>query len=245
MASIQNRNGCLYAYESRREGSRVRRVYLGSGGIAQAEASLARPDRVRREESRAEAGRIRAEERAIVGAGRKVDEAVNGAMGSLGFHRPDRGRWRKRRGPAMDQATTTKAAATTLAKAETRHRGFMAEAQERLVIAAESNGDEAFKAKVKAEVAEVRAELAGPDPTPIERLLADRAAACYLDLQLCEVRCHIARQKGNDALRDTLDKRLTRSHNRYLSALTALARVRRLKLPPMVFRGPNAVMVKG
>jgi hypothetical protein len=79
---------------------------------------------------------------------------------------------------------------------------------------------------------ELRAELAGAAPTPVERLLAERAVACWLHLYHLE-----NTYAGKTSL--TLDlgayyqRCIDRAHKRYLSALKALADVRRLALPAL------------
>lgn len=81
-------------------------------------------------------------------------------------------------------------------------------------------------------MAELRAELAGPAPTPVERLLAERAVACWLHLAHLEMQYA---SKGSHELRtaDYYQKAIDRAHNRYLSALRTLATVRRLAVPPV------------
>lgn len=76
----------------------------------------------------------------------------------------------------------------------------------------------------------LRAELAGPDPTPLERLLAERIAACWLHLYQLE-----ATYAGKDSMSLELamhyQKSIDRAHKRYLSAIKTLATVRKLALP--------------
>jgi hypothetical protein len=74
-------------------------------------------------------------------------------------------------------------------------------------------------------------ELAGPSPSPMERLLADRIIMCWLHLYYAEA---ISTQNMGDlTLRQAEfhQTRITKAHNRYLSALRALAQVRRLGVP--------------
>lgn len=83
---------------------------------------------------------------------------------------------------------------------------------------------------IGAKMAALRAELAGPDAPPVERLLAERAACCWLHLHHLE---HLyAGQKGMAfELAAHYQKSIDRAHKRYLSALKALADVRRLAGP--------------
>jgi hypothetical protein len=79
-------------------------------------------------------------------------------------------------------------------------------------------------------LAEVRDELAGPDPTPIERLLAERAAVCWFLVNRYESVYANAREQ---TLRQAAfqQEKIDRAHKRYLSALKTLAAVRKLALP--------------
>jgi hypothetical protein len=76
----------------------------------------------------------------------------------------------------------------------------------------------------------LRVELAGANPTPLERLLAERIVACWLHLHHLE-----ANYAGKESM--TLDlgnyyqRGITAAHKRYLSAIKALATVRKLALP--------------
>src|SRR5262249_9715602 len=76
----------------------------------------------------------------------------------------------------------------------------------------------------------LRADLAGPTPSPLERLLAERIAACWLHVNYLE-----ARYGRNDNM--TLDvgmyyqKAIDRAHKRYLFAIKTLAVIRKLAVP--------------
>ena len=79
----------------------------------------------------------------------------------------------------------------------------------------------------------LRNELAGPKPTPIERLLAARAIACWMQVQDADLR--YARSEGapfaTHAQGEYHQKRMDRANARYLSALKTLAQVRKLAVP--------------
>jgi hypothetical protein len=88
------------------------------------------------------------------------------------------------------------------------------------------------------EMGQVADRLAGPNPTPIERLLADRAALCWLDAHVCDLRG--LQSMGTGAEGVTLRRR-DAAHRRYLSALKALAAVRKVSVVAVqvnVGRGP-------
>ena len=73
----------------------------------------------------------------------------------------------------------------------------------------------------------LRAELAGPDPSPIERLLAERAAFCWMTVYEYE------RQYANSRdlpprQAEFHQRRIDAAHRRFLSSLKTLATVRKL-----------------
>jgi hypothetical protein len=76
----------------------------------------------------------------------------------------------------------------------------------------------------------LRAELSGPNPTPLERLLVDRVVACWLHLHHLEV---LFAQKDSMplAVGSYYQRCLDRAQKRYLSAIKTLALVRKLALP--------------
>jgi hypothetical protein len=77
----------------------------------------------------------------------------------------------------------------------------------------------------------LKAELAGPDPTPLERLLADRVAACWLQLHYYEA--ILAQSLGNMTIAQGhyQQRRIDSAHRRYLAAIKTLALVRKLAVP--------------
>jgi hypothetical protein len=75
-------------------------------------------------------------------------------------------------------------------------------------------------------------EIAGPSPTPLEALLVERIVVCWLQVNQYE-RIEAERLKKGMSVEQSLfvQKRLDMAHRRYLSAIKALAQVRRLQLP--------------
>jgi hypothetical protein len=78
-------------------------------------------------------------------------------------------------------------------------------------------------------VAAMRQELAGPHPTVLERLLAEQVATCWAAAHLADLDVLKAGQALDRA--EYFDRRHYRAHKRYLDAIVALARVRRLLSP--------------
>jgi hypothetical protein len=78
----------------------------------------------------------------------------------------------------------------------------------------------------------IRMELAGPDPTPLERLLADRAATCWLSVNRYEHSFH--KMKDMTLAQAAFHQRkIDRAHARFLTAVRTLAQVRKLALPAL------------
>jgi hypothetical protein len=78
----------------------------------------------------------------------------------------------------------------------------------------------------------VRSELAGPNPTPIERLLAERAAFCWFIVHWYE-NAYANSTGWNIDTADLQHRKIDKAHARFLSALLTLARIRKLALPTL------------
>jgi hypothetical protein len=90
------------------------------------------------------------------------------------------------------------------------------------------------KASLKEELCEVAAELAGPSPSPVERMLAETAATSWFAYRLHEAQYtgNVAAEGGMTlAQSEHAQRRLERAHRRLMSTLKTLAAVRRLALP--------------
>jgi hypothetical protein len=79
---------------------------------------------------------------------------------------------------------------------------------------------------------DMRETLAGPDPSYIEVLLAERAAVCWLVAYRAEL-AGVSTEGLTVHAAECRQKALTHAHNRLNSALRTLAQVRRLKLPSL------------
>ena len=79
-------------------------------------------------------------------------------------------------------------------------------------------------------LARLREELAGPEPTPIERLLAERAAFCWLTVYEYE-RQYASRGQPPGGQAEYHQRRIDAAHRRFLSSLKTLATVRKLAVP--------------
>jgi len=77
----------------------------------------------------------------------------------------------------------------------------------------------------------LRAEMLGPDPTPVERLLVERAVMCWLQVQEADLRDGLCAGRFEPGLSKYPVGRQIAAHRRYLAALKALELVRKLAVP--------------
>ena len=127
------------------------------------------------------------------------------------------------------------------------HLGDLAKHAEHAWLELIGGPDPALKGSVALKAAELRAELCGASPSPLEGLLADRVVACWLQVHHADA---VAAQARDQSLKqaDFALKRQDRAHRRYLSAMGALTALRRL-LPAaavgMEAPGPGAGVEPG
>jgi hypothetical protein len=109
-----------------------------------------------------------------------------------------------------------------------RRHGDLAAHARRAWIGLIAGRDLALGESVARKVEELGNELAGPRPSPMERLLVERIQAAWLQLQHAEL---AAAQTGTSTLAVAAfhSRRLDRAHRRFLTALGALATLRRLE----------------
>jgi hypothetical protein len=73
-----------------------------------------------------------------------------------------------------------------------------------------------------------------PNPSSLERLLADRVAIGWLSLTVAEATYHQALERGLSPSDDTFhQQRIERVQRRYLLAIKTLAQVRKLGVPAL------------
>lgn len=87
-----------------------------------------------------------------------------------------------------------------------------------------------FREAVRRKLELLRAELAGDNPTPVERLLVERVLACWLQVQEAELR---AAQLTDASIKqaDFHQRRMDATNRRFLAAVKTLALVRKLAVP--------------
>jgi hypothetical protein len=110
--------------------------------------------------------------------------------------------------------------------------GEMARNVERQMIEALSGGDLAAREVLGRRMAALRAELADPEPLPLERLLVERIALNWLAVHQAEMDYHHRVRAGGGGVTLAHDEYLQRiahrAHQRYLASIMALAKVRKL-----------------
>jgi hypothetical protein len=99
---------------------------------------------------------------------------------------------------------------------------------ERGIIKRVSANDPLVREALPPRLAAMRGELAGPHPPPLERLLAERIVACWLQVQYAEI--IYAQNLGSMTIAhsDYHQRRLDKLHRRYLSTIKALAQIRKM-----------------
>ncbi|MFO0888005.1 MAG: hypothetical protein U0790_02540 [Isosphaeraceae bacterium] len=110
------------------------------------------------------------------------------------------------------------------------HCGTSAQWLRQAVAKKASGGNLLVMEAVQRKIDQTRTELEGPNPTPIERLLAERAALCWQIANWYEN--NFVNAEGLTITQaDCLQRRIDRAHRRFLSAVETLARVRKLAVP--------------
>jgi hypothetical protein len=109
--------------------------------------------------------------------------------------------------------------------------GELAEMAEIAFVKAMAGDNLVFREATVRKLELLRADLLGPDPTPVERLLVERVVACWLQVQDAEI--WYAQNAGKLTMPqgDYHQRRMDATNRRYLAALKTLAVVRKLAVP--------------
>jgi hypothetical protein len=81
------------------------------------------------------------------------------------------------------------------------------------------------------QVAEMKSQLAGLSPSPLEQLLVDQIIVCWLQVQQAELRSADRLSKNGYVLSNAEENRLDKVNRRFLTAVKSLAQVRKLLTP--------------
>jgi hypothetical protein len=86
----------------------------------------------------------------------------------------------------------------------------------------------ASKEVLKHQLESMRIELAGENPSPLERLLVERVVATWLQVQLFDTSYAFGMKSGTIIQDEFRQKRLDRAHRRHPSAVRTLAQIRKM-----------------
>ncbi len=108
-----------------------------------------------------------------------------------------------------------------------RHAGDLAAHAERAWVELAAGPDLLAREALSRRLASLKAELAGPAPTPLDRLLVERIAATWLQVNYADAVAAQARDISVKQAELALERQ-DRAHRRHLAAVATLATVRRL-----------------
>ena len=89
-----------------------------------------------------------------------------------------------------------------------------------------------LRESVERKTEQLRAELAGPGPSPLERLLVERVIACWLQVQYADA-AYAQQTSPSPGQHTAALKRQAGAHQRYLHSIKTLATVRKLLKPAL------------
>jgi hypothetical protein len=101
-------------------------------------------------------------------------------------------------------------------------------AEDALIEAMTKEGDLAAKELIRYQLEGMREQIAGINSSPLERLLSERVVLTWLEVQLFEALYAQNMRNLTIPQAEHYQKRLDRAHGRHLSAIRALAQIRKL-----------------
>ena len=108
--------------------------------------------------------------------------------------------------------------------------GDMARATQRALIGQAAGNNLVIRETLARKYAALTQELAGPTPSPLERLLVERVALCWLHLHCVEA-TYLTLKDLSIRQAECHQARISKAQARYLAAIRTLAQVRRLGVP--------------
>jgi hypothetical protein len=112
-----------------------------------------------------------------------------------------------------------------------RQLGDLAGHVEEAVIGLAGGKSLLARESIRRRMDELRAELAGPAPSPVEKLLVGRAVVCWAQCHLADLEAAQQAKAGQPAAH--VERRQAGAQARYLGALRQLVVVRKLVRPPL------------
>ena len=249
-----------YYYRVHKVKGRVVREYVGTGWVAELAAQTDALEREKRQravrELRQQKAELAALDADIKTMGETTELAGRAALLAAGYHQHKRGEWRKNVSktslavinaapmagqeivalavraqngdvaalPALRDLLEEPAAVDILG-------GDLARRAQRTLVEKLCGQNLLLKESVTRKLDLMRFELAGPNPTPLERLLVERIVACWLHLHHLET-CYAERDLSLE-LDSHYQRSIDRAQKRYLAAIKTLAVIRKLALPAL------------
>ena len=112
-----------------------------------------------------------------------------------------------------------------------RDWGDMAEHARLFLLERMLGKDELARLATRAKMLDMKRDLGGANPSPLESLLVERVVSCWLCLAYFEALYATNMEKMSLAQSISAQKRIDGAHRRYLESIKALASVRKLQLP--------------
>ena len=112
------------------------------------------------------------------------------------------------------------------------------------LLASERPGTEIVRRSIEKEIERKRTEAAGESPSPLERLLAERVALCWVAATYADAE-YTRKLKEGMSFREGeyYGKRCEQTNRQLIKAIESLARVRRLLTPMQINIGQNQINV--
>ncbi len=229
----EKRGNRSYFYRKKKIKGHVVAEYFGPGWLGQAADLHYREKRIFAGVKRDKRDRERKVEtgldRLVSDFSRQVRDYVAGVLVANGYHRHDRGNWRKRR--AMSKPKQLPTAEQTALARQLNDQGLNVLAASTLtqMINAVGLSGESEKALL-GDLERLRRGLGWETSSALERLLIECIAVDWLNLQF--VTQNLAHNTSETNCKthsaEHFERRFSMCHHRYLSSTLALARVRRL-----------------
>ena len=99
---------------------------------------------------------------------------------------------------------------------------------ERSIIEKMSGDDVFLQEAIPRNLKAMKREIAGENPSPLERLLVERITVCWLELQYFQAIYTQNLGSFSLAQSDSHQRRIDKAHRRYLSSIKALAQIRKM-----------------
>jgi hypothetical protein len=255
--ALKYRGKCIYCYESVRTGKSVRSIYLGSGEVAVAVAKIQEYERekqraaleAREENVRLEKQALNELDGQVTSYYELVDKILSFTLTKCGYYLHKR-TWRPRRMTPEQRSQKImeyQDFCQRLARGDESAlpllkrifddfpdfhlkvcRGDLAERVKEAILDRVAGKHLAAREAMRRVAEQVRKDLAGPCPSPIEAILAERCSLLHLAVHESELSSLKTMNLLSLKEAEFFDKRCERAHRKYCSALKSLALVKQM-----------------